>query len=145
MLNHGGYQVQNPRILLIDDDPISLKILQEYCNNLGYQSDCSKSGNEAWELLISDPAKYQIVIVDRMMEGVDGLELLKRIKAHQDLQHIPVIMQTGEAEPEEHIAAVQAGVFDFIYKPVEEILLMYIIRNALSKDSLERQSDLFAG
>jgi DNA-binding NtrC family response regulator len=68
------------------------------------------------------------------MIGVDGMMLLDRIKTAPHLEKIPVIMQTGEAEFEEHVNAVRAGVFDFIYKPVSEELLLFVVGNAINED-----------
>lgn len=127
-------------ILAVDDGPISLKILTEHLESLGYSVEAVSSGKIAWELLQRYPEKYAVVIVDRMMEGIDGMQLLRYIKSTAALKNIPVIIQTGEADAEDFIAAVKAGVFDFIYKPLEQKLLMYVIKNAINKDLLDKQT-----
>ncbi len=127
------------RILIVDDEAVSRKSLKTQLEHLGYLVDTADDGYQAWELLKINPNKFDLVIVDRMMIGIDGMELLRRIKSDEQLKHIPVIMETGQAESEELIAAVKAGAYECIYKPVEENLLMYIVKSALEKDLLERQ------
>lgn len=120
------------KIMVIDDEIISDKIVVDYLHDANYLTETVTNGKTAWELLSKQPQDYMMVIVDRMMLGVDGMELLRRIKKTPDLQNIPVIMQTGEAEPEEHVAAIAAGVFDFIYKPVDRDLLLFLVNKALN-------------
>jgi DNA-binding response OmpR family regulator len=112
---------------VIDDDTISAKIITDYLKTAHYTVDTIFESKKAWELLNQHPQDYGLIFIDRMMFGVDGMEFLRRIKHTSSLQHIPVIMFTGEAEPEEHVNAIAAGVSDFIYKPVEKDLLLYLV------------------
>ena len=122
---------KNRTILIVDDDVISIRIIEDHLQGNLYQTSSAKSGEDAWEMLSKSPIGYDVVIVDRLMEGMDGLELTRKIKADSQLANLPVIIQTGQADTEEFIAALNAGAFDFIYKPVEQELLLYVIENAL--------------
>ena len=119
------------RILVVDDEPVSATFLAHYLEEGGYLTSVASSGKEAWNLLDRQPEAYSVVLVDRMMPGVDGLEIVRRVKSDARMQAIPVIVQTGQAEKEEMIRALRVGAFDFIYKPVEPELLLPLVRRAL--------------
>jgi len=131
MLLKGRSMTKNRTILIVDDDVISIRIIEDHLQGNLYQTASAESGESAWGMLSKSPADYDVVIVDRLMEGMDGLELTRKIKADPQLTNLPVIVQTGQADPDEFIAALNAGAFDFIYKPVEQELLLYVIENAL--------------
>ena len=120
-----------PSILLVDDDPISLRILVAHVEGTQYASDTAVSGEQAWEKLLATPDYYQVIVVDRLMGSMSGLDLLRKIKANDDLKDLPVIIQTGQASPEEFIETISAGAYDFVYKPVEQELFLYVLDNSL--------------
>jgi two-component system chemotaxis response regulator CheY len=119
------------KILVIDDDPICLTILSDCLVELGYAVEQAHSGEQAWAALEEKPQDFQLVIVDRMMLGLDGMALLMRIKNTAQLKHIPVIMQTGESEKDEHCAAIKAGAADYLYKPLDRTLLFHLLKRLL--------------
>ncbi len=121
-------------ILVIDDDPISLKVLVDLLRSLDYTTDAATSGEAAWKLLLQHPHRYTAIIVDRVMEGIDALELIRLLHQNSNLKNIPIIVQTGEADPEDFIAAVKAGASDFIYKPIEKDLLMHVVKKAINNN-----------
>jgi two-component system cell cycle response regulator len=121
------------KILIVDDEVISTRIIANHLISANYQVDTAYDGKKAWELLHQHPEDYALVFADRMMLGVDGMELLKRIKTSPELQHIPVIMITGQAEPEEFVAALDAQALDVLYKPIDGDLLLFITKQALEK------------
>lgn len=123
----------NKKILVVDDEIISTRIIANHLTGAGYQVDTVYDGKNAWGLLSENPENYALVFADRMMLGIDGMELLKRIKTTPELQHIPVIMITGQAEPEEFVAALDAQALDVVYKPIDRDLLLYITEQALEK------------
>lgn len=123
----------NQKILVVDDDSVSAKVIVDHLKEANYAVDSTTQGKEAWEILTQYPEEYAVILVDRMMMGVDGMELLRRIKQSPPLQTIPVIMITGQAQPEEHVDAIAAGVFDFIYKPIEKDLLLFLVQKAVEQ------------
>lgn len=118
------------KILLIDDDPISLQVLINYLRN-HYEFATAADGLQAWEMLQAKPHDFAVVIADRIMPKLHGLQLLAKMQTHADLQKIPLILLTGEAEKAEQIAAIKAGIFDFLYKPINEQLLVSVLKRAL--------------
>jgi len=117
-------------LLIIDDDPINLRMLAHFFTSKNISYVYSTDGHTAWEILRNNPEKFKLVIVDRMMLGLDGMGLLKKMQQDPVLKNIPVIFMTGEAEREEHLEALKAGAFDFIYKPIDFELLLILIKKA---------------
>ncbi len=119
-------------ILVVDDDPICLKLLESLLGDAGYETSLAASGREAWSQLSLGDVNYSVILLDRIMMDVDGMELLDKVKNSPAHRHIPVIMMTGEAERDEVINAVRGGVFDFIFKPVDSEVLIPLINRALN-------------
>ncbi len=118
-------------ILLVDDDPIILKVLTEYLHEAKYKTTTAENGEVAWKLLNEHPSRFSVMIVDRVMPILDGINLLYKIKMTPSLHHIPIIMLTNHAERQEVGVAVAAGVFDFLFKPIEQELLLLVVKRAL--------------
>jgi CheY-like chemotaxis protein len=116
------------KILLVDDDAISLHLLSAYLAETDYSYVTAVNGLQAWELLQANPAEFSLVISDRIMPKLHGIDLLKKMLAHPLLLHVPLIMLTGVAEKAEVLEAIGAGVKDFLYKPVEKDLLLAVLK-----------------
>lgn len=128
-----------PRILVVDDEPINLEIVSEYFDGSGYAPIMVESGEEAWALL-QDPAQepFDLVLLDRMMPGMDGMELLRLVKDDMRLRNLPVVMQTAASAPEQVREGLTAGAYYYLVKPYEQDSLLSIVRAAL-EDGRERQ------
>ena len=120
-----------PRILIVDDEPFNVEILLEYLEDTGFELDTAEDGQVAWDRLEADPEGYDVVILDRMMPRMNGMEVLSRIKAHPILQGLPVILQTALAAKEEILEGIQAGAYYYLTKPFEEELLQSVLRTAV--------------
>jgi len=123
-----------PKILVVDDDPISLRIAIHHLEQNGYDTIAAENGQQALNLLQSAPNEFSLVLTDRIMPKLHGLDLIKQMKADATLHNIPTIMLTGVADKEEMIETIKAGVFDFIYKPIEQELLLLTIKRALAQN-----------
>lgn len=123
-------------ILLVDDDPIILKVLTEYLHEAGYKTMTAENGDVAWKLLNKDLNRFSLMIVDRVMPILDGINLLYKIKMTPALHYMPIIMLTNHAERQEVGVAIAAGVFDFLYKPIEKDLLLMVVKRALDNCEL---------
>ena len=123
---------KNHTILIVDDDPICLRVLQAHLQDAGYKTILAGNGREAWEKLTGSHINFSVILADRVMLDIDGIELLKKVKASPALRHIPVIMVTGEADRKEVIDAVKFGVFDFVYKPLDSEILLPLVARAIS-------------
>jgi len=120
------------KILIVDDEPLSLRVLSEYLGEAGLAYETAENGREALKKLEAKPSNYAVAIMDRIMPYLSGIEVVKQMQASEELKKIPVIMLTGLSEKEDIIDAVQAGVFDYLTKPVEKDLLVKLIEKALS-------------
>ena len=100
------------RVLIIDDDEKLRKLLGEYLNDHGFQTVCLADGNNVPEALSADPP--DLVILDIMLPGKDGLEVLKEIRKDHGL---PVIMLTARGDDTDRIVGLELGADDYLPKP----------------------------
>ncbi len=128
------------RILVVDDEPFNLDIVSEYLEDGGYALEMASSGEEAWDILHNSGRSFDLVILDRMMPGIDGMEVLRRIKADVQLGDLPVIMQTAAASPEQVREGLAAGAYYYLTKPFEPESLQSIVQAAL--DDLRQRRNL---
>ena len=84
-----------PHILIVDDEPVNLEILSDFMFERHYMISTATDGLMAWEMLEADPELYDVILLDRMMPRMNGLQVLNRIKAHPILSHCPVIFSNG--------------------------------------------------
>lgn len=120
------------RILAVDDEPLNLAMIEEYlCEEASYALDTATDGAAAWKALESAAPPYDLVILDRMMPVLDGMALLRQIKADERFASIPVVMQTAAAAPEQVREGLAAGACYYLTKPYEPEALCAIVRAAL--------------
>jgi len=117
------------RILVLDDEPIVGKRLRPALAKSGYEVDVVETGADAIRLI--DQHSYDIVVTDIRMEGVDGLSVLRHVKARSPRS--PVIVITGFATVEVAREALTMGAFDFIAKPFKLDQLREVIARAAAK------------
>lgn len=118
----------NMRILVVDDHESMRRIEKQLLNDLGYSNvDMADDGATALPMLKS--GEYDFVISDWNMPKMEGLDLLKAIRADAKISKLPVLMVTAESKKEKIIEAAQAGVNDYVVKPFNaEILKNKIAR-----------------
>ena len=114
-----------PRLMLVDDDPNLRRVLQLQLEAAGYHVTCADSGPAALKEL--EESRFDVVITDIQMPGMDGLELLERIKERDPDAVIVVITAFGDVD--RAVRALKAGAFDFLTKPIsQEVLLGTLVR-----------------
>jgi len=124
------------KILITDDDMDLRELLTEAVKNWGYVVSVARDGDEALRKLRME--RFDIVITDLMMPGMDGLALLQKIK---DLdKEILVIIITGYATIETAVKAIESGAYDYIAKPFRLDELMIVIKNACERLRLVLQN-----
>ncbi len=116
------------RLLVVDDDEINREMLSAMLRTLGYDSDLVSSGPEALETL---NANYDMILLDYMMPGMDGVEVCKRIREESRFSDIPIVMVTALSGKEDRLRAVEAGANDWICKPVDRTELQVRIASLL--------------
>jgi DNA-binding NtrC family response regulator len=127
------------KVLLVDDEIDFLDTLSERMRNRGMEVATSSSGVEALKKV--DKEAYDVIILDLMMPGVDGLEALKILKAKRP--ELQVILLTGHATVEKGIEAMKLGAMDFLEKPADLGQLTEKIKKAQAKKMLivEKQNE----
>jgi len=124
------------RILLVDDERIALRNLEHVLSKEGHRTTATQSGSHALELLDAQP--FDLVLTDMKMDKVDGMQLLRRCKAHHP--DIEVIMITGFATLESAVAAMKEGAFHYIAKPFRLDEVRQTVAEALEKIRLKREN-----
>ncbi len=122
-------------ILLVDDEPTNLEVLQAILAPAGYRMVKALNGPEALDVLAYDPP--DIILLDLVMPGLDGFEVCRRIKADAQWQPIPVMALTGLDEAKSYVQAIDCGVDDFMTKPVNDAILLARVRSYLRKKRAE--------
>ena len=103
-------------ILVVDDDPNNVDIVQTYLESKGYQVTTAANGKEALAKLES--ARPKVVLLDVMMPGMDGWEVARVIKNHPDFAKCRVVMLTARSDFMDKQEGLRAGADDYIVKPV---------------------------
>lgn len=124
------------KILITDDDMDLRELLTEAVSNWGYEVSVAREGEEALRKLRME--RFDIVITDLMMPGMDGLALLQKIK-ELDKETLVIII-TGYATIETAVKAIETGAYDYITKPFRLDELMIVIKNACERLRLVLQN-----
>lgn len=118
-------------ILIVDDEPFNVEIIMEYLEDEGYELKTAEDGLDAWNQLETDPHAFDLVLLDRMMPNMDGMEVLAKIKAHPVLLEVPVLLQTALASKQDIAEGMKAGAYYYLTKPFEEDTLRSVISTAV--------------
>jgi DNA-binding response OmpR family regulator len=130
--------IQPPLVLLVDDDRIMRTVIAQSLTKHGYQVIEAERGEQALSILVRDAGRIDAVVLDREMPGMGGLEVVDRMKGERQLAGIPIIMLTGTGEQEKIQEGIDAGVFYYLVKPAEEVLLRSVIDSALRERRQKR-------
>ena len=114
-------------ILVVDDVPANVKLLEAKLTNEYYDVITAKDGYEA--IAQTKAKKPDLILLDVMMPGIDGFETCRQIKADPEVSHIPVVMVTALSEPSDRVAGLEAGADDFITKPINDTALFARVRS----------------
>ena len=122
------------RLLLADDDESNRELLKRRLDKLGYEVTVCGDGREALERVIA--GQFDLVLLDLLMPGLDGRQVLARLKAEPALRHLPVIMLSALDELEGIVGCIELGAEDYIAKPFNPVFLRARIGAALEKKRL---------
>lgn len=120
------------RIVVVEDDESTAIIIQYNCEAAGYRVDCMFDGADAAAAILCDPP--DLVVLDWMLPGISGIELLRRLRARASTRHIPVVLVTARADPEDRAYALASGADEVLPKTVTVGTLMACISRLLSPD-----------
>jgi len=127
-------RIQNPKatVLAVDDNPATLRLIEATLKNGDCQVITAADSREAITVL-NGSRQVDVIILDRAMPGMDGLEFCRSLKNDDRYRLIPIIMQTGAGRPEEIREGLEAGVFYYLVKPVAAQTLLSIVVSARDK------------
>lgn len=123
----------NERILVVDDEEVNLLIIEEFLSEEPYELVLYRDPELAWQALVEPGANFSLVILDRMMPRLDGIEFLRRMKRESGFADIPVVMQTAASSPEQVREGIEAGAYYYLTKPYEPETLLSLIRVAIEE------------
>src|SRR6266567_4420021 len=122
------------RILIVDDDPVQRRLLDNMVRKFGHEPAIAESGEQAAAMLASGE-RFDCVVLDLVMPDLDGLGVLARMREAGST--VPVIVQTAHGGIDNVVTAMRAGAADFVVKPVGAERLAVSLRNALAASALE--------
>lgn len=130
-------------VLVADDDPGTLELLQNAMEKFGYNVTTARDGDEAYALLRS--GRFRVLITDWQMPGMTGLEICERLRASSTASYVYVIVLTSYASLDSVVCCLEAGADDYIAKPVRPAELLVRIRAGERLLNLEsRELTIFA-
>lgn len=132
-------------VLLVDDNAMFLSLTSRMLEKCGYAVATAADGLAAWELIDAAPGRFDLVLSDRDMPRMDGLMLLKRIRADQRLRGLPVVMLTAADQPEDIALGLAVGAYYYLVKPTSQELLNAVLRSVLQESRTKRQLQELAG
>ena len=117
------------KILIAEDDPVSVKILQFTLEHHGHEVIAAASGSEAWEKFDADPVR--VIVSDWMMPGLDGLQLCQKVRARPKTDYTYFILLTAINTGRDNLRqGMNAGIDDFLTKPLDREAILMRLRVA---------------
>jgi len=124
-------------ILIVDDDRDLCDMLVKYLELKGFETDVAYSGEEALGKFPGN--RYDLIILDIMMPGIDGYEVCQRLKIHRDYNSIPILMLSAKSTEQDRIVGLKTGADAYINKPFEIQNLFKSIQDTLEKSRRARE------
>jgi two-component system alkaline phosphatase synthesis response regulator PhoP len=129
--------MEKATILIVDDEEDIIELVKLNLNREGYQMLACTTGEKALELAGSK--RPDLVILDLMLPGIDGMEVCRRLKADPETQQIPVLMLTAKGEEADIVAGLELGASDYVTKPFSGKVLVARVRRVLRKPETETE------
>lgn len=127
-----------PKILVVDDQPVNVRVLEKMLLREGMEVLTAGSGEECLKIVQRD--KPDVILLDVMMPGMDGIEVCQRLKKSEDSKGIPVIIISARTSKEGRLAGLESGAVDYITKPIDLDETMARIRTQLRFLEIHRQN-----
>lgn len=124
-------------ILIVDDVPNNLAVLQDYLIESGFEVLVALDGESA--IRQAEYAQPDLILLDILMPGISGFETCRHLKANQTTQHIPIIFITSLSDTEDKIQGFDVGGVDYITKPIQKPEVLARVRTHLNLRSLQKQ------
>ena len=125
------------KVLVVDDDEMTRSVLIRVLRIEGHDVSAAADGNEALEKIAAGPP--DLILLDVVMPGIDGIEVCRRLKADIATEPIPVLILSGMTDRDSRLRGITAGANDYLTKPVDREDLVLRVRNALRMKALHDQ------
>lgn len=122
------------RILLVDDEPFNLELLQQELEGFGFDLRTAANGQEALDQIEAEPP--DMLFLDLMMPVMDGFNVLERLQAHEQWRTIPVVIISASDDLANIVRGIELGAVDFLPKPFEPAILHARLTSGLEKKRL---------
>ena len=123
------------KILVVDDEEDILELVRHHLKREGYEVRCAETGERALQIAKSEP--LNLIILDLMLPGIDGLEVTRLLKGDPRTQHIPILMLTAKGEESDVVAGLELGADDYVTKPFSPRILVARTRAGLRRQLKE--------
>lgn len=123
-----GDELAGLRVLVVDDTAINRMVVERALTQAGVVTHAAAHGQQALDMLGRRPDDFDVVLMDIQMPVMDGLTATRAIRRHPGLQRLPVIALTAGVLPEERQAALDAGMTDFLTKPIDLAHMLTLLR-----------------
>jgi CheY-like chemotaxis protein len=128
------------RILIVDDEPLNVDYLEQELEGQGFETETAANGLEALDRVAASPP--DLILLDVMMPGMDGISVLRILKDDPETRLMPVVLMTALNAVEDRVRGIEAGADDFLSKPVDDRELLARINTALaSKRAIDETVD----
>jgi len=142
-----------PRILILDDHRIMRLMLQDLLTHAQYSVTPAETAGEAWELLlqpfedqpftleqpVAAAEPFEMLIIDRMLPGMDGMDMVRKVRAHPQLRSTYIIFVTAKGRTEDLVAGLESGADEYVAKPFEPTELLARVKAGLRIRALQRE------
>ncbi len=119
------------KILVVDDEEDILELLRFNLSREGCQVFCASSGEEALRLVRSEIP--DLIVLDLMLPGIDGLEVTRRLKSDPNTKHLPIVMLTAKGEEADIVTGLELGADDYVAKPFSPRILVARVKAVLRR------------
>ena len=134
----GHHSAEAGGILVVDDDDSTRALIRQWLRRGGLRVLEAPSGEAALELLHANPGSVDLIVLDVMMPGIDGFELLDRLKAEPATAWIPIVLLSASAGESDVVRGVKAGAIDYLQKPFSGPILVTKVQAVLERSRAER-------
>ena len=131
-------QLQNAAIMMVDDEPITMEVVQTFLEDAGYRQfilvdDSTRAMDELRR------QRPDVLLLDVVMPEITGFDILQMLRADEEFSHLPVIILTSSSDAETKLEALDLGATDFLSKPVDPSELALRVRNTLAAKAYQDQ------
>ncbi len=131
--------MKKEKILVVDDEEDILELVRYNLDREGYQVVCAISGEEALEA--AEAERVDLIILDLMLPGMDGLEVARRLKQSVNTKDIPIVMLTAKGEEADVVTGLELGADDYVTKPFSPRILIARLKAVIRRHGGETDLD----